>query len=283
MNALAWTLVAGAIAAGLAGCGGGGSSSSAQPTAQKGTFVDSAVGGLGYACGAFSGVTGANGSFDYEAGSNCSFKVGGVTIGSAPAAALITPVGLVSGAVDESNPTVVNITRFLLSLDADNNSSNGITIAGSVATALASATLDFTSASFDTQAAALVGSAISGRTLVSASQARAELGVTLLGLLAGSYNCTYTDVRPGGGGTASLMIAAGVITGSGVNSAVGSKSFTLTGNVTTSGGTTLVGGSASNGATFTGSFKNDGVSIGGSGTWKESPGNGSGTWACQKA
>ena len=283
MKAFARTLAAGLIVLNIVGCGGGGDSTPAQPTAQKGFFIDSAVGGLGYVCGAFSGVTGADGSFDYEAGSTCTFAIGGIKLGTALASALITPVGLVSGAIDETNPAVVNITRLLLSLDTDNNPSNGIAIASSVATVLAKASLDFSqAATFDAQALALVGSAISGRTLASASAARAELGASLLGLLAGSYNCTYTAVQPGGGGTAKLTISGGAISGTALGSAAGSTSSALSGTISTAGSTTLATGVSSGGATFTGTFKSDGT---GRGTWLGTGGaaTDSGTWSCQKA
>jgi hypothetical protein len=254
------------------------------PTAQTGYFVDSAVAGVAYTCGAFSGVTDANGAFNYEASSTCTFKVGGITLGSVAASALLTSVNLVSGAVDETNPTVNNITRFLMSLDTDNDPSNGIQIATSVGTALSSATLNFSldPNTFATNATGVVNTAIPGRALVSAAAASGHLSATLLGLLAGSYSCTYSGSDSSGAlsGTATLMIANGAITGTGADSRGGpGSSFSLNGNVTTSGSATLVGGSTSNGGNFTGSFKNDGS---GSGTWTGNN-NGSGTWACHKA
>lgn len=271
----AWSLVLSALIIGMAGCGGGSDGGGTpQATSQTGVFIDSPVSGVAYTCGAFSGATDGNGSFNYEPGSNCTFKIGGITIGSAAAAALITPVTLVSGAVDEANPTVINIVRFLMSLDVDNDSNNGIDVASSAATGLASSTLDFasTNAAFATQAAALVNTAIPGRALVTATQASTHLRSTLLGLLAGNYACSYTT----GGvptGTASIDIEGGVVSGTGIDSAPGSTAFTINGSVTTSGNATLVGGSASTGAHFTGSFSNHGT---GSGTWD------AGTWVCHK-
>jgi hypothetical protein len=281
MKGLSWSLLLGALAIGIGGCGGGNGDDSEPPTAQTGIFVDSPVSGIAYTCGAFSGMTGADGSFDYEPGSTCTFKIGGVTLGSATAAALITPVALVSGAVDESNPTVINIARFVMSLDTDSDPGNGIQISSGASTALGSAALDFssTNSNFATQAADLVNVAIPGRALASAGEAGTHLGATLLGLLAGHYDCTYTDPAAPPGGTATMDITAGVISGSGTGSVDGAPmTFTLSGNVTTSGSASMIAGSVSTGGTFTGSFKNDGT---GSGTWTD--GADSGTWACQKA
>jgi hypothetical protein len=278
MNELTWGM--GAVVAALVGCGGGGGGgggAGVQPTALKGVLVDAPVAGVGYSCGAFSGTTAADGAFDYEAGSQCSFRIGGITLGSVPAGALITPVDLVDGAIDETNPKVVNITRLLISLDSDNDASNGIAVASSVGTALASASLDFglDEAAFAAQAAPLLNTAIAGRALASADTARSHLGATLLGLLAGNYSCTYA-IGAQQAGTASLAIASGVITGTGTPA--GGGSFTLDGQVGTSGDATLVGGSTSNGATFDGSFKSDGS---GSGTWNAD--SDSGSWACHKS
>ena len=272
---LAWAVIS--AAAVLAACGGGGGySGGSQPTSYSGLFVDAATGGVGYTCGSSTGVTDQKGTFQYDAGSTCTFKIGGVALGSAAGAAVITPVTLVPGATNETNPVVINITRFLLSLDSGGNTNSMITIAPSVASALASSTLDFTNATaFDAQAQALVSLAYPGRTLVAASVAQAHMGATLLGLLAGSYSCTYTGSSDSG--TANVTIANDAITGTGMSSKSGSTQFTLSGTVTTSGNATLTSGGTSTGATFTGSFTNDGN---GSGTWMG--GMNSGTWACHR-
>ncbi|HEY1391744.1 MAG TPA: hypothetical protein VFV25_00105, partial [Methylibium sp.] len=218
---LAWAVIS--AAAVLAACGGGGGygGGNSQPTSYSGLFVDAAAGGVGYACGSSSGVTDQKGTFQYDAGSTCTFKIGGVALGSAAGAAVITPVTLVPGATNETNPVVINITRFLLSLDSGGNTDSMITIAPSVATALASSTLDFTNATtFDAQAQALVSMAYPGRTLVAASVAQAHMGATLLGLLAGSYSCTYTGTSDSG--MVTVTIANGAITGTGMSSKSGS-------------------------------------------------------------
>lgn len=261
----------------VAGCGGGddegdgsvaddGGAGGGGTTLSTGRFVDAPVEGLAYACGSASGHTGAGGEFQYPPGANCSFRIGGVTLGSAAAAAVVTPVALVDGASDETHPAVQNIVRFLLSLDVDGNPANGITIAAAVRTALVGvATPDFGAAGFGTQAAALVQQAIAGRGLVDAATAANHLRGTLLGGIDGRYGCSYAGAASG---SVTLTIAGGVITGS------GSGGFTLAGTALSSGRATI--GSTSSGASFTGSFGPDGR---GSGTWSDGPAA-SGTWSC---
>lgn len=268
--------IAGAVIALLAGCGGGGSSggSTESPQAQTGKFIDSAVAGLGYTCGSFSGTTDAAGTFNYEAGSACTFKIGGITLGSASAAPTLTPVSLVSGAVDESHPVVANVSRLLISLDADNNPANGLEIASSVTAALASSSLDVTdTANFDALASAAVAAGIPGRTLVSTTAATSHLNATLLGLLAGSYSCSFSG---GDSGTVNVTIANGTVSGSGTSRY--SAGFAVGGQVVSSGDTTLTAGGTSTGGTFTGKITSEGT---GSGSWQA--GSASGTWTCSRA
>ena len=285
-----------------AGCGGGSDSAAAAPAPQApspppsaatstGRFVDSAVGNLGYACSGLSGVantsgvTDALGQFDYVAGQTCTFSVGGITLGSAPAASLLTPVSLVSGATaGVANTAVTNIVRFLMSIDNDSSPDNGIAIAAEVNTALASHTLNFASATFDADAATLVNTAIAGRALVAATVANAHLDLTLLGLYAGGYACTYRGPVNGVDtllGNVSISIADGVITGAGTP--IGSPdTFEVGGSITSSGAANLTAGTTSTGATFQGDFITNGTTAGttGSGTWDD-PEAGSGTWSCQ--
>ncbi|MGH1378990.1 MAG: hypothetical protein ACRBB3_09240 [Alphaproteobacteria bacterium] len=123
----------------LSACGGsGGSSSSAPdptdppttnpPQSATGIFLDSAVEGLSYSSGALSGFTDADGRFEYEVDNTVIFSIGSITIGAALGADTITPLELVNGAEDETDDEVVNILRFLQTLDNDANPDNGIQI-----------------------------------------------------------------------------------------------------------------------------------------------------------
>ena len=117
----------------LAACGGGGGGGSAS-SLQTGTFIDSPVQGLDYVTSTQSGTTNGQGSFHYRAGEIITFSIGDVVLGSTVAKSLITPLDLVAGAQDETDPTVTNILRFLQSLDVDGDLDNTIHITPQIAT-----------------------------------------------------------------------------------------------------------------------------------------------------
>ena len=88
--------------------------------------------GLHYVSGRQSGLTNERGEFTYELSNgsarDVSFSVGSVAIGAATGKSIITPLDLadqVDGLVTEE---AANIPRFLLLLDEDANSDNGILI-----------------------------------------------------------------------------------------------------------------------------------------------------------
>ncbi|MGQ0709817.1 MAG: hypothetical protein ACT4NV_08715 [Rhodoferax sp.] len=229
---------------------------------------------MSYTCGSASGTTDSSGRFNYESGSTCTFRIGGVTVGSATAAATLTPVSLVSGASDETNSTVANIARFLQSVDTDNNPSNGITVAASVRTALASSSLNFASGSFATDAQTVVTQAISGRTLVSEASAKAHLNSSLLGKIAGTYNCSYSGTDRG---TATATLSGtGTISGT-ATSTLYNYSCALSGTFSSSGVAAFNAGGSCGGASFSGNLNLNGS---GSGNWSGT--GASGTWSCTK-
>lgn len=133
-------LLTGAVL-GLAGCG---SDDEATPPAQiTGTFLDSAVEGLDYVAGSAAvASTDAAGHFTCRAGETLTFSVGGVVLGSAPCAELVTPLAL-AGTTDASDVRVVNRLQALQLLDDDADPSNGIRLTAAVRTALKDSTLDF--------------------------------------------------------------------------------------------------------------------------------------------
>jgi hypothetical protein len=266
------------LALGVLSACGGNSSNSGSATTLQGRFVDAPVAGLSYACvsGATtkSGATGTNGEFDYVSGSVCTFKIGGVTVGSAAGASVLTPVQLVSGATDETHPTVEKIVRFLMSLDHDNTPGNGITIHDTARTALASKSLDFTAGTFDNDALTVVQAAYNARTLATGLSARNHFKEQLLALRVGTYTCSY---RGSSTGTVTMVIAAdGKLTGTGRDNSDNSQ-FSLSGSVLSNGGATV--GTAGDSSTFSGTFTNSGQA---DGTWSSRPSNASGTWSCTR-
>ena len=145
MNKLYFSVLALAIS--VAGCGGG--SGSKSPKVFSGVFKDSNVQGLSFVSGGQKNVTGKNGVFKYEEGSNITFSVGGVNLGTAKAKAVMTPKDLVAGS-DVDTDEVINRVRLLMMLDKDNNPDNGIEISKQVqAKAKSWTALDFSNEKFN--------------------------------------------------------------------------------------------------------------------------------------
>ena len=105
----------------LIGCGGGSTSPGSTAAATGEAFyVDSAVSGVDYSCGANSGVTGSRGEFTFEAGQNCTFSLDKIKLRD------VTVDQLENG--KEIQETNMEIARVLLSLDTDRDPNNGIQV-----------------------------------------------------------------------------------------------------------------------------------------------------------
>jgi len=174
---------------GLSACSGG-SDSNTPPaptttlTIIKGVFVDAVVSGVAYSTETQSGFTDANGNYDYVEGETVTFSIGGIVLGSATAGPVVTPLTLVSGATDATDPTVTNIVKLLLTLDADGNPDNGIEITSATTTAATGVTISFDVpvASFQTNTTvlALVSAANTTNTgLVDTTTAQTHFASTL--------------------------------------------------------------------------------------------------------
>lgn len=118
----------------------------------RGVFLDSAVEGMAYETDGSSGVTDSDGTFIFSSGDAVTFSIGGIVLGTTRARTTLTPIDLVPQARDADNPTVINMVRFLITLDADRDPSNGITVIPDIRDALSRASLSFTLPpdSFDT-------------------------------------------------------------------------------------------------------------------------------------
>ncbi len=138
----------------MAGCGNGN-----RPAVTTGVLQAGGVTGVAYSTPTQSGITDANGTFRYVTGETVSFSIGRVELGSTAGAekvSLFTLAGIAAPASEpalraaleimSAKPTAfsraVNITRFLMALDADGNPANGID-ANNREAALAGVSLDF--------------------------------------------------------------------------------------------------------------------------------------------
>ena len=183
----------------LLACGGGGDDendgSGDSPAAiLTGAFIDAPVAGLSYSASSdLSGTTNSSGHFSYRSGDTVSFSLGGIQLGSTVAAAVITPRDLPN--LTESGAT--NLARFLLTLDRDQDSSNGIQLSTEVISSAASASIaatTFNSADFDNSDAASFATSANGdsRELVTAAQADSHLNQTDDDLQDGQFDNTQS-------------------------------------------------------------------------------------------
>ncbi len=141
-----WPLTGLALAM-LAGCfSGSGSSSSSGDRTLQGVFVDSPVAGLGYLVDGKAQRTDDDGRFRYQSGQTLTFSLGGLELGSATGAEVLTPVDLVDGG-DLADDRVINLARLLQSLDGDGNLGNGIQISEAMDAAIA----DYVAANSDAE------------------------------------------------------------------------------------------------------------------------------------
>jgi hypothetical protein len=140
----------------LAACGS--DSGDAAQAEQIGVFRAGGVSGIQYSTPTRSGVTDLSGTFRYLPGENVAFSIGGITLGSAPGAAVITPFTLAGLSPPTTERALrleldrttrmatplgraINIATLLLWLDADHDSRNGIDVTNR-ASALAGVRLD---------------------------------------------------------------------------------------------------------------------------------------------
>jgi len=167
----------------LSACGGGGEGSAGKPpvgaTASVGVFEDATVAGISYKTETRSGTTNSAGEYDYLPGETVTFSIGGIVFGSAAAGPVVTPLSLVAGAVDETDPKVTNIVRLLLTMDADGDPSNGITISSATVLAAVGQTVDFAAADFAGETAVLLAALPGTPALVDTAAAQTHFAATL--------------------------------------------------------------------------------------------------------
>ncbi len=245
----------------LFSCGGTGG-----PNEGTGRFIDAPVSGMTWTSGDLTGVTDANGTFFFRPSTPVTFSLGSVILGTVQGSSVVTPIDLVSGAVDETNTTVINILRFMQSIDVDGIPANGIDASNA---ASAPTNIDFTQSTTafaaDATLTALLASLPGTPALVSISQAQTHFQSSLFQNLAGRYRGTF-----GGDDSGSwelVVDVSGQLVGSSISNSQGLA--TALGTVTSDGAGVF--GNAVLGSSFSGSF--DGQSL--SGTWSAGSESGS--------
>jgi hypothetical protein len=199
----------------LAACGGGGSSTTTSNTTATasltGTFVDAPVAGLSYTTSSGgSGTTDAEGQFNYAAGDTVTFSVGGLTLGSADPSvttagnAVITPVSIISGATDPTDPKVTAIGQLFGTLNsiavAGGAGANGVYTIPSNATTLLSqlGTIDITSITSIQLQTVVSAAGVGSVTSSTDAQANMNQGINAASVVGTTWSGTCTC---GGGGT----------------------------------------------------------------------------------
>lgn len=313
MNIVIRTILISVFLTSLISCGGGGSNDSPQVKVTQGKFIDSAVGGITYTSGSQTGKTDSDGTFKYEDGKSVTFKVGDIVIGTVDGKAFITPVQLVSGATDQTDPGVTNIVRFLMTIDDNNNPDDGIQITPSISAAAIGKTIDFNQSIADFEGDSNVlgvvntlttASTSGAKSLVSSSDAQNHLSDSLFTLLSRSYSGTWKNNAGSVDGTWTFTVGPdGTVTGTGYNNFDQSK-FAINGSMSTSGTMSVSSSGTAGSSTWSGSIDvtsgqmtgswNDtttagaegqgtfiGSSLAGtySGTWQNDAGTNDGTWS----
>jgi hypothetical protein len=254
------------------GGGGGGGSGGDSPggATATGVFLDSAVEGMAFTSGSITGITDADGTFQYEIGETVRFMIGDIVIGEALGQSIITPVNLVSGS-DASHPNVVNIVSFLLTLDNDGAPENGIQITETVRNLAVGMSINFAQSTTEFADDGNIQVAVSqltsvtsagARSLVSSSFAEGHVSNTIWELHAGTYSGTFSGDDSGTFDV--TLFTNGSVVGTGISNLSGII-FSTFGQMSTDGTVTFASGGTSTGASFTGTLTTDGVV---SGTWQ---------------
>ena len=148
------------------GGGTGGDGGGNPPVEQtSGVFVDAPVAGLSYTTSSnVSGVTDAEGRYNYNVGDTVTFSIGNLVIGSVPGQGIVTPMTVASALVANTSNNAATVAENLLmllqSLDANGNPDDGITFTQQIRDAVAASSIDLTAAdtAFDSSLSTFVSS-----------------------------------------------------------------------------------------------------------------------------
>jgi hypothetical protein len=186
----------------------------------RGVFIDGPVGGLTYRATSITGKTEADGAFNFVAGESVTFFSGDIIIGTATGRSMLTPLDLVANGSD-TDPTVLNIARFLQTIDSDGDHHNGIEITAIADAILKNKSLDFTKnlTDFNDEGLRLIFAELSAsgafrdateRALVTSLAAQANLRRSLnpaVDPFQGNWSGMYT--APVASGSSGLIISVG--------------------------------------------------------------------------
>jgi hypothetical protein len=176
----------------------------------QGFFRAGNVAGLAFVSGAQAGVTDAKGAFSCDADERISFSIGAVALGDTACGPVAHAAALtVSGSL--TDPAAINIMRFLMVLDQDENPDNGIAISDPVRVIADNwAQIDFLAADFESELSQVISdiASIEGR-IASVPDAAAAL-VFLDASLSCAYSGVFYDWFPGNGGSVPISLSLSI-------------------------------------------------------------------------
>lgn len=177
--------------------GGGGEGEGGEGGSNTGQFIDSLVEGLEYSSSSKSGLTDLNGNFDYTPGQETTFKVGDIILGSLTPSRVVSPVEFLgAGAFLDDDDKVLNIARFLQTIDEDNFPANGITISPETRLAAIGKSVNFDQSTSAWESDTAVINTIASLTpnpIVSEAAARDHILAWIAASKAGEYGGSWSD------------------------------------------------------------------------------------------
>jgi hypothetical protein len=164
---------------------GGGEKSVVAASVQTGVFLDSPIINIGYKTETLEGVTDSLGQYKYLEGETVIFSIGDLVFPVVTAKDLVTPLDIVD-TNDTSDSKVVNMIRFLQTLDVDGDASNGLTISDLAKNAATQVNFDLTETDFEISTAVTslilnAGQSTPPSALVSKADAIAHFDQSLIG------------------------------------------------------------------------------------------------------
>ncbi len=166
---------------------------SGDPTVMSAVIVDGIIEGMSYqTTSGLSGLTDAEGAFEYREGDSVTFSIGGVVLGTATASDLGAGILFLQDLADVeltnlSDEYVQKMAVFLQSLDSEGNTADGLQISEQARNVLANTTLNLSSASMDDVTTALAAAGVAPVSLEDAMSHVQEMLITHSDLEAGDF------------------------------------------------------------------------------------------------
>lgn len=180
----------------LCACNGGGGDSASpsgdaqEPGVRKGFFRGGNVAGLDFVSGAQNGTTDEAGAYSCETGHQITFSVGSVTLGETDCASVVHAAALAASGLP-TDRVALNIMRFLMMLDQDQEPENGIFISEPLRSVAPSWNqLDFSVDDFESELYRVASDIASVETRMPS----VPDSVTALVFLDASLSCAYSGV-----------------------------------------------------------------------------------------